>query len=152
MKKALAAIFAGTVLAGIAVWVARGVFVRRLTEGDAESNEFSLAAIVGGVERTSTAPALRRGRVVAACGGVDLDLREATLDPGGADILLEAYFGGVKVDVPKNWRVSVDSQSTTGGVQADVTPPEELPEDAPSLRLEVVAKMGGVLVTSETEE
>jgi hypothetical protein len=58
----------------------------------------------------------------------------------------------VKVTVPKDWRVSVDSQSKSGGVQADVAPPEDLPEDAPNLRIEVIANMGGVLVSAEAAE
>ena len=126
--------------------------MRRLTEGDSESNEFSVAAIIGGVDRVSTASSLRRGRVVAAVGGVNLDLREATLDPAGADLRVEAYVGGVQVTVPNTWRVPVEWEAVMGGVEANVPEPDGLPEDAPTLRIDAVARVGGLMVTAEKEE
>jgi hypothetical protein len=147
-KKALLA----AVLTGSALWVGRGILMRRLTDGDSESDEFSLAAVVGGAERASTATALRRGRVVAACGGVDLDLRGAKLDPGGAELLVEAYLGGVQVRVPNEWRIAVEAHSTKGGIETNVAQPDDLPNDAPNLRVKAIARVGGVLITAETDE
>ncbi len=149
MKRAL---LATAVVTGSALWVARAVLTRRLTEGDAESDEFSLATVIGGVERASTATALRRGRVVAACGGVDLDLRGAKLDPAGAELLVEAYLGGVQVRVRHEWRVAVDAQATKGGIETKVAEPDDLPGDAPHLRVEAIARLGGVVITAETDE
>ena len=149
MKRAL---LATAVVTGSALWVARAILTRRLTEGDAESDEFSLATVIGGVERASTATALRRGRVVAACGGVDLDLRGAKLDPAGAELLVEAYLGGVQVRVRHEWRVAVDAHATKGGIETKVAEPDDLPGDAPNLRVEAIARLGGVLITAETDE
>jgi hypothetical protein len=145
-KKLLSA----AVLTGLAVCVTRGVLTRRLTVGDSESDEFSLAAVIGGAERASTATALRRGRVVAVVGGVDLDLRKAKLDPAGAELLLEAYVGGVQVRVPNEWRVDIETDSTGGGVEAKVAEPDDLPADAPNLRVKIVARLGGAVVTADT--
>ena len=149
MKRAL---LATAVVTGSALWVARAILMRRLTEGDAESDEFSLATVIGGVERASTATALRRGRVVAACGGVDLDLRGAKLDPAGAELLVEAYLGGVQVRVRHEWRVAVDAHATKGGIETKVAEPNDLPGDAPNLHVEAIARLGGVLITAETDE
>ena len=146
IKKAL---LATGILAGSTLWVARAILTRRLTEGDAESDEFSLAAVIGGVERASTATALRRGRVVAACGGVDLDLRGAKLDPAGADLLVAAYLGGVQVRVPNEWRVAVEADAKKGGVETKVAQPDDLPDDAPNLHVEAIARLGGVMITGE---
>jgi hypothetical protein len=140
------------VVTGLALAVARQVVTRRLTEGDSDSDEFSLAAVIGGAERTSTATALRHGRVVAACGGVDLDLRAAKLDPAGAELLVEAYLGGVQVRVPNEWRVAVATQVTGGGVETNVAEPDALPEDAPTLHVEAIARLGGIVVTAPTGE
>ena len=148
-KKTLAT---AAILTGSALVVARRILMRRLTEGDAESDEFSLAAVVGGTERASTATALRHGRVVAACGGIDLDLRAAKLDPAGAELLVEAYLGGVQVRVPNDWRIDIETQSTGGGVEANVAATDTLPADAPTLRVEAIARLGGVLVTADTGE
>ncbi len=131
------------------LWGVGQLLARRSTEGDAASDEFSLAAIFGGAERVSTATALRRGRCLAVCGGVQLDLREAMLDPAGAELRIDATFGGVQVLVPATWRVTADVEAMAGGVDLRVTPPGELPEDAPALRVLGAARMGGVQVTTE---
>jgi hypothetical protein len=148
IKKAL---LGTAVLTGAVIWVGRKTLTRRLTEGDSESDEFSLAAVIGGTERACTASALRRGRVVAACGGVDLDLRGAKLDPAGAELVVEAYLGGVQVRVPNEWRVAVEAPSTKGAVEAKVAQPDDLPEDAPKLRVKAIARLGGILVTAEPD-
>ena len=120
------------------------VLARRRTVGDATSDEFVLAVYFGGAERASTAGSLRRGVVRVCCGGVDLDLRGAVLDPGGATLELSPLWGGVNVRVPRTWRVIVDDRSTLGGVDAHVTPHAELPDDAPVLRVAASARLGGV--------
>lgn len=129
-----------------ALWAIGQALGRRRTAGDATSDEFELAAYFGGAHRTSTAASLRRGVVRVFCGGVDLDLREAAPDPGGATLDLSAVWGGVNVTVPRSWRVLVEDRSTLGGVDARVTPPEELPDDAPLLRVLVSARLGGAAI------
>jgi hypothetical protein len=134
---------------GVLLWGVGQLLARRSTEGDADSDEFSLAAIFGGAERTSTATALRRGRVLAVCGGVQLDLREAALDPGGAELHVEVTCGGVQVLVPATWRVTDEVEPRAGGVDVRVAPADELADDAPSLTVRGVARMGGVQITTE---
>ena len=138
-------------LFGTLLWGVGQLLARRYTEGDAAADEFSLAAILGGAERTCTADALRRGRCLAVCGGVQLDLREAELDPAGAELLVQATMGGVQVIVPGAWRVTVDADAKAGGVDTHVTAPGDLPDDAPALTVRVVARMGGVQVTTEDD-
>ena len=127
-----------------ALWAAGQVLARRRTAGDATSDEFELTTYFGGAERASTAGALRRGVVRVCCGGVDLDLRRAVLDPGGATLELSPLLGGVNVRVPRTWRVIVDDRSTLGGVDAHVTPHAELADDAPVLHVVASARLGGV--------
>lgn len=121
---------------------------RRKTVGDETADEFELAAYVGGAQRTCRAASLRRGLVSVVCGGVDLDLREAVLDPAGATLELSATWGGVNVTVPDSWRVEVEQRSMLGGVDSRVTPPEELPDDAPVLRVTASTRFGGVALRS----
>ena len=134
----------GAVLVGL--WALGQVLARRRTVGDEASDEFELAAYFGGIQRRSSATSLRRGVVRVCCGGVDLDLREAALDPAGATLELWATWGGVNVVVPPGWRVLVEDRSSLGGVDARVATPDELPGDAPELRVDVTARMGGVAI------
>jgi hypothetical protein len=128
------------------LWAIGQALARRRTVGDATSDEFELAAYFGGAQRTSTAASLRHGVVHAILGGVDLDLREAAPDPDGATLELSALWGGVNVTVPRSWRVVVEDRSILGGFDARTTPPEELPDDAPLLRVRVSARFGGAAI------
>ncbi len=132
------------VLGGL--WALGQALARRRTVGDETADEFAIAAYVGGVQRACRAQSLRHGTVSVVCGGVDLDLREAVLDPAGAALVLSATCGGVNLTVPTDWRVLVENRATLGGVDARVTPPEELPDDAPTLHVEATARFGGVAV------
>jgi Cell wall-active antibiotics response 4TMS YvqF len=130
-------------------WTAGQLLAKRLSAGDDESDEFRVAAVMGGKQFRSHARHLRTGAAVAAMGGLDLDLRDVALDSGGATLDLHATMGGVRVTVPREWAVDVDTSALAGGVQAKVTPPEELPYDAPALHVRAVVRMGGALVTTE---
>jgi hypothetical protein len=136
----------GLVVVIVALGVAAQALARRRTVGDETADEFEIATYVGGVQRTCTAASLRRGVVSVVCGGVELDLREATLAPQGATLDLSATWGGVNVVVPRAWRVVVEDRSVLGGFDARVTPPEELPENAPRLDVSVTARLGGVAI------
>ena len=130
----------------VALGAAGQLLARRKTFGDETADEFGIAAYLGGAQRKCRAESLRRGSVSVVFGGVDLDLREATLDPAGADLDLSASWGGVSLTVPREWRVLVEDRATLGGVEACVTPPEELPDDAPVLRVVAGARFGGVSI------
>jgi hypothetical protein len=128
------------------VWAVGQALAHRRTVGDETADEFAIASYVGGAQRTCRAASLRRGAVSVVCGGVDLDLRQAALDPAGAALELSATCGGVSLTVPTDWRVVVEDRATLGGVDARVTPPEELPDDAPTLHVEARARLGGVSI------
>ncbi|HEX3290085.1 MAG TPA: LiaF domain-containing protein [Gaiella sp.] len=144
--KSLVRIGVGVVVVIVGLGAMAQAVARRRTVGDDTSDDFAIAVYVGGVQRSCKARALRRGVVSVVCGGVDLDLREATLAPEGATLDLSASWGGVNVVVPREWRVTVEDRSVLGGFDAKVTPPEELPDDAPRLDVSVTARFGGVTV------
>ena len=130
----------------VGLWAVGQALARRKTAGDETSDEFEIATYLGGVQRTCRAAALRRGIVSVVCGGVDLDLREAALDPAGATLELAATLAGVNVVVPPGWRVLVEDRSSLSGVDVRVPSPEALPDDAPELRVDLSARMAGVAI------
>ena len=117
---------------------------KKLARGDESSDDFQVAAVMGGKQFHSTAGQLRHGSAIASLGGVELDLREATLAPDGAELDLKATLGGVSVIVPDTWAVDVDEDVEAGEVNVEVTPAAKLPEDAPKLHIDARARMGGV--------
>lgn len=130
-------------------WLAGLALANKLTQGDEDSDDFQLASIMGGKEFHSHAQHLRSGTVITSLGGIELDLREATLDPSGANLELRTTMGGVEVRVPQYWVVEVDQDALGGELQVDVTSAEDLPEDAPQLHIHAVTRIGGGLVTAK---
>src|SRR3989304_407831 len=90
-----------SIASALAAIVARG---RMTSHGGPADDERDLVAIFEGMELASTAPALRRASVTAWYGGGSLDLRDATLDPAGAEIAARAVFGGLRPPGPPTTR------------------------------------------------
>ena len=120
---------------------------KRMTVGDEDSDAFTLAAIFGGKEFKSRATPLRSGSALAVMGGVDLDLRSATLDPAGGTLNVTTVMGGAHVTVPRGWVVEVESRGNLGGVDSKVTDAADLPDGAPTLHVTTNTWFGGVQVT-----
>lgn len=133
------------------LFVAGQILARRLARGDEDSDEFRVAAVVGGTRFRSRAHRLRAGAVMVWMGGVELDLRAATLDATGATLDVAATMGGVQIMVPATWEIDVDEHAVAGGVDVRVTDPDDLPDDAPTLHVRATARMGGVLVTTGSD-
>jgi hypothetical protein len=128
-----------------------GMLISRAYEGEstASDDDFKLMALMSGRLLMSESSALRTGTAVAALGGIDIDLAEADLDPGGAHISLKAYAGGIRMNVPAEWKVYVDQDARAGGIKIETSDPDTLPDDAPRLTVEAVTRSGGILIESE---
>jgi hypothetical protein len=116
-------------------------------EGDESSDELKLYAIFDGAQGASRATAFRGGDAIAWYGGLDLDLREAELDPGGAYLRAMAIFGGARIVVPEDWAVEVHGRPIMGGVTDDT---DRTLGDGPGPRLVVdaTAVFGGIEITT----
>lgn len=123
------------------------VIARQLDEGSEVSDEFRRVVILNGADFNSRALGLRSGELSVVLGAAKLDLREATLDPAGARLLIENTLGGLAVTVRDDWAVTVDEVLVGGGeTTVDVTAPADLPEDAPRLEIEAITRMGGTVI------
>ena len=139
------------VFMGISVtaWVTSLVISNKLTRGDESSDDFRVATIMNGSEFSSHATNLRSGTAITIMGGVRVDLRGATLDPSGATLELNTVVGGLEVLVREDWAVEVDQEVSGGESKVNVTPLEELPEDAPRLRIHAVLRLGEAEITAK---
>jgi hypothetical protein len=118
------------------------------SRGDAESDEVGLVAVFDGVDLASRATAFRGGSALAWFGGMDLDLRDATL-AGEATLTVTALFGGVSLRIPPEWRVETGLRVLAGGVDVSGQDPDD--PAAPLLRLEGMAAFGGVAVSRKAK-
>jgi hypothetical protein len=111
-------------------------------EEDAAIHAF---AMMSGVARKNHSVGFQGGTAVAIMGGVELDLRGATLAGGRAAIDVFALWGGVELTVPPGWAVECRVWPLMGGVEDTSQPPA--PEDATGeLVLTGTVIMGGLSV------
>ena len=79
--------------------------------------DFDLLGVFGGSERRVTSQSFRGGTATAIFGGVDVDLRDATIVERPAVVTATALFGGVELKVPEEWEVHVDALPVFGAVE-----------------------------------
>lgn len=68
-------------------------------------NTFDDFVIFGGREIFVTSQALSGGKATSIFGGIEFDLRKASLQPGGAVIDCVSIFGGCGFKIPMDWNI-----------------------------------------------
>ena len=84
--------------------------------------------------------------MLAWLGGIDVDLREAQLAPD-ARLSVTALLGGISIRIPEEWRVESSVHALAGGVNVKSARTDD--PDAPTLRIEGLAALGGVAVAAK---
>jgi predicted membrane protein len=109
-------------------------------------NEF---ALFGSIERRITSLDFKGGNVTAIFGGIEIDLRQASIADDHADLTVNAMFGGCEIRVPETWEIVAHGQGIFGGF-VDSTRASNVQPDGLSgpprktLILRGVALFGGV--------
>jgi hypothetical protein len=146
LKRVLIGWVAVTVAALVGVFTVKKV---NPAFGDQDDDWFSVVAVIGGRDFASTADRLEEGSALAVMGGVDLDLREATIGPG-AKLKLTAFMGGIDVTVPSSWRVEVIATERMGEV-VDMLDRSDQDEEGPLLLVYAKSTMGGISISTPRE-
>lgn len=146
VARLLALAFGVSIAAGIASALAAVNFKRTApTHPEPDADEIDLVTVMDGAKLASTARAFRGGRVVCWYAGVDLDLRAATLDPGGAGLEVRTVFGGTRIVVAPGVPVRVHAPSIFGGTSNATGAPEPSYEQ-PGLDIRGFTVFGGLQV------
>jgi len=103
-----------------------------------------VVALMSGVVRRGAWMVPARLRATALMGGVELDLREATLTAPVTDIYAVAIMGGIVVTVPPTVRVEADGFAIMGGFEDQLEHRGSTDPSAPVVRVRGFAMMGGV--------
>lgn len=103
-------------------------------------------AVFSGVKRRIDTQSFTGGEILAVFGGVDLDLRRASIQGDQAVIDANATFGGVEIRVPETWSVNVRGLGLFGGYEDHTVhpPPNGAGESAKRLIVTGYAVFGGV--------
>jgi hypothetical protein len=138
----------------LGVWlglIAGAAFAKRAlpSQGDEDSDEVSLVAILDGIELKSRAKAFRGGSMLAWFGGIAVDLRDTELAPG-ARLSVNTLFGGIALKTPPGWRIESNAKALGGGV--DVRTSSQHDPEAPVLTLEGLSLFGGIAALGTADD
>lgn len=107
----------------------------------AASEREDVTAVLSGSETKVQSKDFKASRVTAVCGGVTLDLREATIKKE-ATIDLFTLWGGIEIYVPKNVVVRNNTSAILGGVENNTA--VDTNHDGPILHIVGDVVMAGV--------
>ncbi|MDX1501551.1 MAG: DUF5668 domain-containing protein [Thermoanaerobaculia bacterium] len=113
----------------------------RVEGGDADSFVSSFA-LWSGIERTSSSDDFRGADLTAIMGGVELDLRQASIRESPAVINAFTMWGGIDLRVPQDWNIEYGLLPILGGY-SDNTDQSPGP-DSPTLVIKGAAIMAGL--------
>jgi predicted membrane protein len=131
-------------LGGYMVWKGLGGG-RRGPAAPADGTRFSALAIMSGVVRRSNTQTFRGADLTAIMGGCEIDLRQASIEPGTEAIVdVFAFWGGIDIKVPEDWVVVTRAIPVMGGVEDKTHAPASPP--AKTLIIQGIVIMGGVTI------
>ena len=104
--------------------------------------------IFGGGDHSGRWRVAERLRVLNVFGGVDLDLREATLAAPEVWITVVSIFGGSDISVPEGVHAELSGFALFGGDKLKLTGPEP-PPGAPVVHVRSVSIFGGTDVVTK---
>lgn len=124
---------------------APGAEASRDPDPAAEPDRLSRRYFGSGAQLRIESQAWKGGELRVTAGGVDLDLRQARLDPEGAVLAVQVLMGGIHIRVPDTWKVQCDVSPLLGGAD-DMTLSTQGVGSAPRLRIVGNVTLGGVSV------
>jgi predicted membrane protein len=86
-------------------------------QGGDPASLVSAVAVMGGFDRRITSHEFRGGELTAFMGGGKLDLRDAVMADGRAEINVFSLMGGFEIRVPETWSVIFEVTPFMGGVE-----------------------------------
>lgn len=93
------------------------------TISDDSGSSIRSFAVMGGVERKNGSQDFRGGELTAIMGGVEIDLRQASISSGPAVLDVFAMWGGIEIRVPEDWRVTGKVTPIMGAFEDTARPP-----------------------------
>ena len=84
---------------------------------------FRASYFFSGGKEQATSPEFSGGEISVVFGGMELDLREASLVHGKAVLEVTVVCGGLELRVPREWRVAIDTTTLFGGTEVKRSQP-----------------------------
>jgi len=121
---------------------------KRYLSDEVDENGVNAVGVTGGAKCTITSQAFKGGYLRAVMGGVELDLRDASIEAPPATIEATIIMGGAEIKVPEDWAVKVQTRVIAGGVEDKRKRGEPIEGTSPDLVIVGKVVMGGLVVNS----
>jgi predicted membrane protein len=132
------------IFAGLTMVMKSPIFLKAVKgseRGEKDTTNFiRTMAVMGGIKRTNNSRDFKGGDLTAIMGGIEIDLRDASIQ-NEAVIDLFAMMGGMEIRVPEDWFVIIDAFPLMGGFDDKTRPPKDSPK---RLYIRGTVIMGGV--------
>jgi predicted membrane protein len=92
------------------------------TAGVEHDNRLNTTTVMSGANVKSDTQDFRGGELTAVMGGIELDLRQASIQTE-ARLHVFAFWGGIAIKVPADWSVSMNGVPLLGGLDDKTVPP-----------------------------
>ena len=102
--------------------------------GAAGTSDLNISSLFAGSEQHISDQSLRSGQVSAIFGSAEVDLRGTTLEGDAASIEATALFGSLRLRVPNDWAVDVQTTNMFGSFESKRVQPTD-----PKARLSILA-------------
>lgn len=134
------------VLIGLRV-VYTGLWPKTPTANPESTGFLNGTVLLGGGRRTNNSADFRGGDLMAVMGGFNVDLRSARITNGPAVIDVFAFWGGIDIQVPPDWQITVNGIPLLGAFE-DKTQTANRNDATGGPRQELIVKgfaiMGGI--------
>lgn len=106
------------ILIAVGIWI---MFARSNVDKASHVDDLiQTFSLFSGADVRCQSPNFKGGNVTSIFGGIEIDMREATLSSEGAALDLLTIFGGVTITVPKDVRVEIKGVPLFGGWENNV--------------------------------
>jgi len=95
-----------------------------VSHGETSERVLELTAVLGGFQRKVTTQDFRGGDLTSIMGGIDLDMRTASMN-GVAVVNVFALMGGISIKVPTDWTVELEGTPILGGFEEKTMEPKD---------------------------
>jgi len=110
---------------------------------DDSAETLQAVAVFAEQVRRVTSTQFKGGEATAVFGSLTVDLSDAVVWTGGGKIEANAVFGSIKLRLPPQVRVALETNSVLGSL-VDKRVAQDVPEDAPQLVVEGNAVLGAI--------
>jgi hypothetical protein len=112
---------------------------------DVRTSSSVALAVMGGTRRAGKWSPPANMLAFAVMGAVELDFRDAVLEPGSVTVInCFAFWGGIDITVPPDVYVDTRGFALLGGFEQTGDAWDEAPDGAPTIEVNGFALMGGV--------